>query len=60
MSYDPQCLALAMTFLEDHPDLQSPKCARQLAQVIQDAIEEEIAIMTEDAAKAADTKAEVK
>ncbi len=51
-TFDPSCLYLASQFLADHPDLDTSKNRKQLAQVIQQAIEAEIAAMTEDAAKA--------
>lgn len=46
---DPKCLDLAHAFLSDHPDLDTPNAARHLAQVIQDTIDDEIALMEEDA-----------
>lgn len=40
MAYDPQCYDLADTFLSDEPELKSHENVDQLAQRIQDAIEQ--------------------
>jgi hypothetical protein len=40
MSYDSKCFDLADTFLQDHPHLWTGRRIGELAQVIQDAIED--------------------
>lgn len=48
LMYDPKCLDLAKAFLSDHPALDTPKLHKQLAQIIQDTIEEEIGVMEDE------------
>ncbi len=50
--YDPKCLDLATTFLEDHPKLNTEKNRDALAQEIQRAIEDWISYEEDAAAEA--------
>lgn len=46
--YDTKCYNLAVAFLEDEPAINTPERVNQLAQKIQDTIEDEINMWTED------------
>lgn len=52
MGYDTKCRELAQAFLEDAPEEQRTKeHEEELAQVIQDAIEEYLEVLSEPTAK---------
>ena len=40
MSYDTKCLQLALSFLDDHPDIQCTEAAVELAEEIQRTIKD--------------------